>query len=150
MRQQDSGDKEQMKEMKKEKKKEKKWEVVKVEPHVCKRSLTSAASALYSFLTADWHSCGRHGRPGETETLRRWNSIHNIFTAFAPFIIADRQVTAAAAAAAAALLLFLETVGTRGSGERKGRKPQNSFRRRRKQKKPSAGSNSDRGGFTSG
>lgn len=56
-----------------------------MEPHVCKRSLTSAASALYSFLTADWHSCGRRGRPGETETLRRWNSIHNIFTAFAPF-----------------------------------------------------------------
>lgn len=107
MRQQYSGDKEQMKEMKKKKKKR---EVVKVEPHVCKRSLTSAASALYSFLTADWHSCGRPGRPGETETLRRWNSIHNIFTAFAPFIIANRQVTAGAAA----LLLFLETVGAGG------------------------------------
>lgn len=113
MRQQDSGDKEQMKEMKKKKTKKKKREVVKVEPHVRKRSLTSAASALYSFLTADWHSCGRHGRPGETETLRRWNSIHNIFTAFAPFIIADLQVTAAAAAA---LLLFLETVGAGGRG----------------------------------
>lgn len=96
--------------MKKNKQKKKKKKVVKVEPHVCKRSLTPATSALYSFLTADWHSCGRHGCPGETETLRRWNSIHNIFTTFAPFIIA--------ATATPALLLFLETVETRGRAGR--------------------------------
>lgn len=126
MWQQDSGDEEQMK-----KKQKKKREVEKVEPHVCKRSVTSA----------DWHSCGRHGRPGETETLRRWNSIHNIFTVLAPFIIAIRQVTEAVAAA---LLLFLETVGARG---RVG-KTSELFQTALGTKNPRPGP-TDHGGFTS-
>lgn len=50
-------------------KKKNKREVVKVEPHVCQRSLTSAASALCSFLTAGWHSCGRRSRPRGTKPL---------------------------------------------------------------------------------
>lgn len=115
VQQQNDSDEEQREEEVKKKQK-KKQEVVKVEPHVCKRSLTSATSALYCFLTADWHSCGRHSRPGETETLRRWNSIHNIFTTFAPFIIGIRQATPAVAAVE--LLLFLEMVETRGRAGR--------------------------------